>query len=115
MNVRATVQRMVFPADGMPFVEHRTRDLALFSADEWGWNRDGDLAWVFPMREKPEPGEVMDLAQSAEAHVEMLKDQGEEHVWSCVHSSGHDVLRGRSARTVDPAEAYARMEKEGLA
>ncbi len=103
----------------VPGMEWLARDPdALLGMAEWSWTRRKDEAFVFP-----------DI-DDAEARVIELKEEGVTHVHTATFGAAEmqDRLearaemrkpvrdRGFSPRpAVGPAEAFARMEREGLA
>lgn len=107
----ATVQRMrMHDAAGepcFPFVEHRTRDMAVLLADvEWGWSRDPGDAYVFTLLEKPLVSQPDDYERCAEAHIERLKEEGEKcRVWACTFGE-----QGAQERALRNASRLAQME-----
>jgi hypothetical protein len=91
-----TVQRMQHPKDGMPFIEHRTRDLgAMFADAEWGWSTDSHEAYVFECYGRPELPSRQTLEVSA-VHVDLLIAAGEScRIWPCTFGVEQERKRAR--------------------
>lgn len=97
----------------MPFVEYRTRDLAvLLTEAEWGWSVDPDAAFVFPMYELPEVSSSEDYARSAEFHARALKLAGDKN-WVCASVYGSQASQARAERA-GAAVAAASVRETGV-
>ena len=109
MTAQGTVQRLVM-GDGMPRIEHRTRDLgAMFVETEWGWSALASDAYVFPeFAAAALPTHA--YATHATTHAETLKAGGEAHVYPCVH--GREAKAAREVRRASQEAALDAQVRE---
>ncbi len=110
---RGTVQRMRYPEGvGLPFIEHRTRDLQqLLSETEWGWSRDPHEAYVFESYGIPDFPSKQTPEFSAEIHVQELITAGERsRIWHCTF--GADQQQKRVQRRAEVENKALRSVRE---
>lgn len=104
--MQGTVQRLVL-GDGMPRVEHRTRDLsAMFVETEWGWSARAAEAYVFRHFERAMlPSTAYEI--SAESHAEALRLARE------ISRASRDASVAAQAREwgAAPAQVYAETNR----